>query len=385
MAFRVNRPFRIGKYARLRLNKESLGLTLGGKYARGTLNTKGDLTGSVGGAGTGLYIQKRTNIKNKDKNENYENNYKENSITYDEKNLYVNLIEDSGFLLTNSIYEILDKSAKPFFDLRQTTNSFLEKIHLEPNNIKFQNSLIDYTRFLIQDYFTTLKSNEIDEIEYFEPKMNKKKYPTKEELEKFALLGSQMISGLYSAGIHITKVIAPLKFESQFTDRPYISSILKDKYSIFNYLDTEQKLSEEAFMDALDNIYSLKEEWNQAHLFEYGLHKPLPKEMEEQIRHYYDPFNRLLPNINTKKYDIPKDVLLATKGFQTDFLVDIFIKVWNGLTPSAMMKSKSFKILNDGFINDFSYLSLEEELGSRYLKYESNERYNITGKNILFQ
>ena len=61
---------------------------------------------------------------------------------------------------------------------------------------------------------------------------------------KFALLGSQMISGLYSAGIHITKVIAPLKFESQFTDRPYISSILKDKYSIFNYLDTEQKLSE---------------------------------------------------------------------------------------------------------------------------------------------
>ena len=52
MAFRVNRPFRIGKYARLRLNKESLGLTLGGKYARGTLNTKGDLTGSVGGAFT---------------------------------------------------------------------------------------------------------------------------------------------------------------------------------------------------------------------------------------------------------------------------------------------------------------------------------------------
>ncbi len=381
MAFRVNRPFRIGKYARLRLNKESLGLTLGGKYARGTLNTKGDLTGSVGGAGTGLYLQKRTNIKNKDKNENYE----KNSITYDEKNLYVNLKEDSDFLLTNSIYELLDKSAKPFFDLRQTTNSFLEKIHLEPNNIKFQNSLIDYTRFLIQDYFATLKSNEIDEIEYFELKINKKKYPTKEELEKFSLLGSQMISGLYSAGIHITKVIAPIKFESQFTDRPYISSILKDKYSIFNYLDTEQKLSEEALTNALNNIYSLKEGWNQSHLFEYGLYNSMPNEMEEQIRHYYDPFNRLLPNINTKKYDIPKDVLLATKGFQTDFLVDIFIKVWNGLTPSAMMKSKSFKILKDNFINDFSYLTLEEELNSRYLKYESNEKYWITGKNILIQ
>ena len=65
---------------------------------------KRDLTGSVGGAGTGLYIQKRTNIKNKGiknkgKNENYENNYKENSITYDEKNLYVNLINIVVFYL----------------------------------------------------------------------------------------------------------------------------------------------------------------------------------------------------------------------------------------------------------------------------------------------
>lgn len=381
MAFRLNRPFQIGKYARLRLNKESLGLTLGGKYARATLNTKGDLTGSVGGAGTGLYLQKKITVKNQDKNEKYE----KNNITYDENTLFVDLKENSGFLLTNSIYEILNNTAKPTFDLRQTTNNFLEKIHLEPNNIKFQKSLINYTRYLIQDYFLSLKLKEIEEINYFELKINGKKYPAEDELKDFASLAGGVLSGLFNAAVYLTTTIAPLKFESQFPDRPYISSILKDKNSIFNYLDTEIKLDENDFINAIDNIYFLKEKWNQSHLFEYNLNNPLPKELKYQIEHFYDPASMLLPNINTKKYDIPKDVLLATKGFRSDLLIDIFVRVWSKATPRTMMKSKSYKILEKSFINDFSNSSLEEELHSRYVKYESNEKFQITGKDILFR
>ena len=66
--FRVNRPFRIGKLFKVRINKKSLGLTFGGKYFRTTLNTKGDLTTSAGGAGTGLYLSKSTNLKRKNIN-----------------------------------------------------------------------------------------------------------------------------------------------------------------------------------------------------------------------------------------------------------------------------------------------------------------------------
>ena len=62
MPFRLNRPFSLGKYAKIRLNKKSIGLQVGGKYLKGTLNTKGQATGSVGGAGTGMYIQKTTNL-----------------------------------------------------------------------------------------------------------------------------------------------------------------------------------------------------------------------------------------------------------------------------------------------------------------------------------
>ena len=62
MSFRLNRPFSLGKYAKIRLNKKSIGLQVGGKYLKGTINTKGQATGSVGGAGTGMYIQKTTNL-----------------------------------------------------------------------------------------------------------------------------------------------------------------------------------------------------------------------------------------------------------------------------------------------------------------------------------
>ena len=62
MPFRLNRPFSLGKYAKIRLNKKSIGLQVGGKYLKGTINTKGQATGSVGGAGTGMYIQKTTNL-----------------------------------------------------------------------------------------------------------------------------------------------------------------------------------------------------------------------------------------------------------------------------------------------------------------------------------
>ena len=65
--FRVNRPFRLGKFIKLRINKKSLGLTVGNKYIRSTINTKGDVTTSAGGAGTGLYLSKSTNLIGKNK------------------------------------------------------------------------------------------------------------------------------------------------------------------------------------------------------------------------------------------------------------------------------------------------------------------------------
>ena len=64
MAFKLNRPFSLGKYVKLRVNKKSVGLQVGGKYLKGTINTKGQITGSVGGAGTGMYLQKTKNLKN---------------------------------------------------------------------------------------------------------------------------------------------------------------------------------------------------------------------------------------------------------------------------------------------------------------------------------
>jgi hypothetical protein len=79
--FRVNRPFKIGKLLKLRINKKSLGLTVGGKYFRTTLNSKGDLTTSAGGAGTGIYLSKKTSLNKKKLNSNATTKSKCLSIT----------------------------------------------------------------------------------------------------------------------------------------------------------------------------------------------------------------------------------------------------------------------------------------------------------------
>ena len=42
--FRVNRPYKIGKLLKLRINKKSIGLTVGGKYFRTTLNFTNNLS-----------------------------------------------------------------------------------------------------------------------------------------------------------------------------------------------------------------------------------------------------------------------------------------------------------------------------------------------------
>lgn len=60
MAFRVNRSFSIVPGVRFRLNKRSVGLTLGKGPFNYTVNSRGRRTSSVGIPGTGMYFQQGT-------------------------------------------------------------------------------------------------------------------------------------------------------------------------------------------------------------------------------------------------------------------------------------------------------------------------------------
>lgn len=54
MGLRFRKSVKLGKGVRLNLNKKSVGLTVGGKGFKTTINTKGKRTTSVGIPGTGL-------------------------------------------------------------------------------------------------------------------------------------------------------------------------------------------------------------------------------------------------------------------------------------------------------------------------------------------
>ena len=57
MAFRVNRSFGVVPGVRFRVNKGSVGLTLGKGPFHYTVNSRGRRTSSVGIPGTGMYFQ----------------------------------------------------------------------------------------------------------------------------------------------------------------------------------------------------------------------------------------------------------------------------------------------------------------------------------------
>ncbi len=75
MGFRFKKSFKIAPGVKLNLNKKSAGITLGGKGAHYTVNTKGKKTSSVGIPGTGLYYQSsKTSGKSKAVKPNTSNN-----------------------------------------------------------------------------------------------------------------------------------------------------------------------------------------------------------------------------------------------------------------------------------------------------------------------
>lgn len=66
MGLRFNKKIKLGKGVSLNLNKNSIGMSIGGKGAKYTVNSKGQQTASVGISGTGLYYSKTTGTMQKE-------------------------------------------------------------------------------------------------------------------------------------------------------------------------------------------------------------------------------------------------------------------------------------------------------------------------------
>lgn len=64
MGLRFNKRIKICKGLSVNINKDSVGLSIGTKGARYTINSKGRKTATVGVPGTGLYYTESTNSNN---------------------------------------------------------------------------------------------------------------------------------------------------------------------------------------------------------------------------------------------------------------------------------------------------------------------------------
>jgi hypothetical protein len=75
MGFRFRKSVKIAPGLKLNFNKKSTGLTIGGKGAHYTFNSKGKRTASVGIPGTGLSYSTSSGGKTSKKKKNSDNDY----------------------------------------------------------------------------------------------------------------------------------------------------------------------------------------------------------------------------------------------------------------------------------------------------------------------
>lgn len=63
MSMRFRKSFNLGGGVKVNVNKNSIGISAGGKLGRVSINTKGQLTQSTSLRGTGISLQERTSLK----------------------------------------------------------------------------------------------------------------------------------------------------------------------------------------------------------------------------------------------------------------------------------------------------------------------------------
>lgn len=361
MPFRLNRPFSLGKYAKIRLNKKSIGLQVGGKYLKGTINTKGQATGSVGGAGTGMYIQKTTNLNKASKCSAITKSGKKCSRNSNKKSVYcsqhantnlnkiksntslenekVQIPKNLDYILSNNIFSIFpkDPDIDLIVNLFHTTNESLEKLHTNQEIIDFQKSILVYINFAAQELIYSIKRKKITSLNKY---MNS-------DLQSIEKVGSTILTSVMNASLSAASLIAPIKFLGE-TKRNLFGKTYPFNYSLFDHLDLESNFSEKELSEAIEFILINFEKWNDSHGYVEG---ELSPEVEEGLKIYSEPARMLLPNSFSGKFDIPVEVITVKKGFDFDHLLNIFVRLFASANKSEIKSTKTFQILENSLSN----------------------------------
>ena len=364
MAFRLNRAFGLGKFVKLRINKKSVGLQVGGKYLKGTINTKGQVTGSVGGAGTGMYIQKTKNLKRKTqcnaitnsgnrcsrnsnpdsqtctqhkKSQKFDNSYQRNNEFKNSKDKIL-ISNNVDSLLSNSIFNLTPKSAEidKYANLFHTTNYKLEKLHILKDVILFQKNILNYMNFIFQDLIECIKLQHLSEL--------KKNF--KSDTEYLSLIASEVLTRLTNSSLITAQLISPLKFPANNNWNLYGENFPYE-YAILDYIDLEKEISDQEFINSVKFILENSDNWNDLHNFDK---KMWNDELKSNLKIYSDPAEILIPNKITGLFDLSDDVLVWCKGFDLETFLKIYIRCFTG-DIKEVQNTKSYKLMKEVFQN----------------------------------
>lgn len=357
MAFKLNRPFSLGKYVKLRVNKKSVGLQVGGKYLKGTINTKGQITGSVGGAGTGMYLQKTKNLKNTAKCEAItktgkrcsRNSSQLSGFCSQHKNFNTvnNQVETNGLkkiqmssdideILSNNIFDLVPNNVEVarIANLFHSTNISLERLHTSNEIIEFQKNILNYYNFVLQDLINLIKNQKLSNL-------NKS---SKNETEYLALVSGELLTRIINSSLAVSKCISPIKFPPEHKREIFVSSF-PFEYSVLDYVDLNITISEQDFLKAVEYILNNFNNWNEKHNFKEEM---LNDNIENELKIFSGLGSIMIPNSITGMFDLSSDALTYFKGFDVEQFIAIHTRCFTD-SLEEIKKTNSYKLMLDVF------------------------------------
>ena len=118
MGLRFRKSISLGKGVRLNFGKTGASISVGGKGYRKTINTKGQVTTSVGIPGTGIYYTDTKSLKkdkssrsSSDRNDHYTQNYQQNNdvMREDSTSTYQINSDVENYFTSNNAENILEE------------------------------------------------------------------------------------------------------------------------------------------------------------------------------------------------------------------------------------------------------------------------------------
>ena len=206
MGLRFRKSISLGKGIRLNFGKSGASISVGRKGYRKTINTKGQVTTTIGIPGTGIYYTDKKSLKKSDSSRSISNRSQKVTDNYENSNMRLNEDITSTYQMNSDVekYFVSSSNESVVEDLRG------EQIEYDLNSV--EDEVVSVLNITISDIQELYKDcdDAVDWTEILVSISADDLYMNKELWDFYKSVADKILSGDIATYLHVIEVIRPL-------------------------------------------------------------------------------------------------------------------------------------------------------------------------------